>query len=108
MFSECIVSCLTDRVVAHIVLVSFFHLSGLARDSGYAEESPLPKDFQHHIRFADYSCGAIKINCAVDRLPNFECYPSPADGVCKDFLSCYALCSIAACYCPPPYATLGC
>ncbi len=25
-------------------------------------------------------CGAFKINCAVDRLPNFECYPSPSDG----------------------------
>ena len=25
-------------------------------------------------------CGAFKINCAVDRLPNFSCYPSPADG----------------------------
>lgn len=60
------------------------HAAGLARDSGYAEESPLPRDFQHHIRFTDYSCGAVKINCAVDRLPNFECFPSPADGVRSD------------------------
>jgi phytoene dehydrogenase-like protein len=28
----------------------------------------------------DFSCGAFKINCAVDKLPNFLCYPSPADG----------------------------
>ena len=55
-------------------------LPGLSRDTGLAEDSPLPQDFQHHIRFADYSCGALKINCAVDRLPNFECFPSPADG----------------------------
>jgi phytoene dehydrogenase-like protein len=26
------------------------------------------------------SCGAFKINCAVDSLPNFTCYPSPLDG----------------------------
>lgn len=56
-------------------------MPGLSRDSGnMAESSPLPADFQHHIRFADYGCGAFKINCAVDRLPNFECYPSPSDG----------------------------
>jgi hypothetical protein len=30
-------------------------LPGLSRDSGNHEEaSPLPRDFQHHIRFADY------------------------------------------------------
>lgn len=51
-------------------------LPGLARDSGAVEESPLPADFQHHIRFADYSCGAFKINCAVDRLPQFTCMPT--------------------------------
>jgi len=51
-------------------------LPGLARDSGFNEESPLPRDFAHHIRFADYSCGALKINCAVDRLPNFLCHPN--------------------------------
>jgi phytoene dehydrogenase-like protein len=28
----------------------------------------------------DYSCGAFKINCAVDKLPNFLCYPSPSNG----------------------------
>lgn len=26
-------------------------------------------------------CGAFKINCAVDKLPNFECYPSSPDGL---------------------------
>ncbi len=30
-------------------------MPGLSRDSGnMAESSPLPADFQHHIRFADY------------------------------------------------------
>lgn len=55
-------------------------LPGLARDSGFPEASPLPSDFTHHIRFADYSCGAVKINCAVDRLPNFACFPSDPSG----------------------------
>eukprot|EP01004_Peranema_trichophorum_P010876 NODE_970_length_2213_cov_44.560287_g829_i0.p1 GENE.NODE_970_length_2213_cov_44.560287_g829_i0~~NODE_970_length_2213_cov_44.560287_g829_i0.p1 ORF type:complete len:701 (-),score=153.25 NODE_970_length_2213_cov_44.560287_g829_i0:111-2024(-) len=56
-------------------------LPGLSRDSGNENESsPIPPEFQHHIRFMDHSCGAFKINCAVDRLPNFECFPSPPDG----------------------------
>jgi hypothetical protein len=34
--------------------------AGLARDSGFEQEaSPLPRDFAHHIRFMDYSCGAV-------------------------------------------------
>jgi phytoene dehydrogenase-like protein len=36
----------------------------------------LPFDFAKHIRFADYSCGAFKINCAIDRLPNHTCCPN--------------------------------
>ena len=56
-------------------------MPGLARDSGDStEDFPLPTDFVHHIRFTDFSCGAFKINCAVDRLPNFSCFPSPVDG----------------------------
>lgn len=56
-------------------------LPGWSRDSGNtAEESPLPPAFVHHIRHLDNACGAFKINCAVDRLPNFACFPSPADG----------------------------
>ena len=52
-------------------------LPGLSRDSGNTgESSPLPRDFQRHIRFTDYSCGAFKINCAVDKLPNYECLPT--------------------------------
>lgn len=52
-------------------------MPGLSRDSGNAEEaSPLPRDFQHHVRFTDYSCGAFKINLAVDKLPNFLCMPN--------------------------------
>jgi len=43
-------------------------------------QSPLPKEFAHHIRFADYSCQCFKINMATNALPNFECYPTAADG----------------------------
>lgn len=32
------------------------------------------------ILYLEFACGAFKINCAVDKLPNFTCYPSPADG----------------------------
>lgn len=32
------------------------------------------------IKNVDYSCGSLKINCAVDALPNFTCYPSPPEG----------------------------
>lgn len=28
----------------------------------------------------EYSCGAFKINCALSKLPNFACFPSPSDG----------------------------
>lgn len=37
-------------------------------------------EFKNHISHTDFSCGAFKINCAVDSLPNFTCYPSPLDG----------------------------
>lgn len=45
-----------------------------------ASENPLPRDFVHHIRFADYSCQCFKINLACSSLPNFECFPSSPDG----------------------------
>jgi len=40
----------------------------------------LPPDFVRHVQHADYSCGAFKINLAVDRLPDFLCCPSDASG----------------------------
>ena len=46
-----------------------------------ASQSPVPQDFVHHIRFADYSCQAFKINIACDELPNFACYPTGKDGL---------------------------
>lgn len=49
--------------------------------TGAAETSPLPRDFVNHIRFTDYSCQCFKINLAVDRLPNFACYPNSPDGL---------------------------
>ncbi len=69
-------------------------LPGLSIDSNYNHsndnkevekskdkvKSPLFQNFVHHMRFTDFSCGAFKINCAVDSLPNFTCYPSPKDG----------------------------
>lgn len=52
-------------------------LPGLSHDS---IPSPLPAEFRKHIQFADYQCGAFKINCAVDKLPNFACFPhNPKD-----------------------------
>ena len=43
-------------------------------------KSDLPSDFKKHIKHTDYSCGAMKINCAVDKLPNFLCCPNSPDG----------------------------
>jgi len=40
----------------------------------------ISQDYINHIRHADYSCGSMKINCVVQSLPNFSCFPSPADG----------------------------
>ena len=34
-------------------------------------------EFLKHIKHTDHSCGAFKINLAVNKLPNFTCYPSP-------------------------------
>lgn len=48
--------------------------------AGHTENNELPQEFVHHLQHTDFSCGALKINCAVDRLPNFTCYPSPLDG----------------------------
>ena len=48
--------------------------------SDHSENNELPPEFVHHLQHTDFSCGAFKINCAVDRLPNFTCYPSPIDG----------------------------
>uniref|UniRef100_A0A7S2TK82 Amine oxidase domain-containing protein n=1 Tax=Lotharella oceanica TaxID=641309 RepID=A0A7S2TK82_9EUKA len=33
-----------------------------------------------HIRGADYTCGSFKINCALDKLPNFACLPNHEAG----------------------------
>ena len=48
--------------------------------SEHSENNELPPEFVHHLEHTDFSCGAFKINCAVDRLPDFTCYPSPIDG----------------------------
>lgn len=58
-------------------------LPGLSKQSGYnqSEQTPIPLDYIKHLRFTDYSCGALKINCAVNKLPNFLCYPTPNNGL---------------------------
>ena len=54
--------------------------SKTSEKSEHAENNELPPEFVHHLQHTDFSCGAFKINCAVDRLPDFTCYPSPIDG----------------------------
>jgi phytoene dehydrogenase-like protein len=39
-----------------------------------------PKGFIHRIQHTDYTCGAMKINLAVDCLPNFTCLPNSVNG----------------------------
>merc|ERR1712032_353255 len=36
-------------------------------------------DFLHEIVCTDYQCGAFKINCVVNTLPNFDCLPNEFD-----------------------------
>ena len=43
-------------------------------------DNVLPKDFKRHLETADLQCAAMKINCAIDKLPNFLSFPSPSDG----------------------------
>eukprot|EP00002_Diphylleia_rotans_P031907 TRINITY_DN6654_c0_g1_i2.p1 TRINITY_DN6654_c0_g1~~TRINITY_DN6654_c0_g1_i2.p1 ORF type:complete len:347 (+),score=40.17 TRINITY_DN6654_c0_g1_i2:231-1271(+) len=40
----------------------------------------VPDSLHKHITTMDFSCGAFKINCAVDKLPNFLCKPNSPDG----------------------------
>eukprot|EP00808_Paulinella_micropora_P031384 g59330.t1 len=40
----------------------------------------LPAEFMSDIRAVDYGGGAMKINCAVDRLPNFSVWPNSSFG----------------------------
>ena len=47
-----------------------------ANNSGNEEMN----NFLNHIKHTDFSCGAFKINCAVNKLPNFSCFPSPIGG----------------------------
>ena len=48
--------------------------------SSQYEQSSRSSQFKHHVEHTDFSCGAFKINLAVNKLPNFSCYPSPEDG----------------------------
>jgi len=42
---------------------------------GDGANHPMPGDFMEYVKSADYSCGAMKINCVVDKLPSFACRP---------------------------------
>ena len=50
-----------------------------SKSSQYEKRNKVSK-FKHHVEHTDFSCGAFKINLAVNKLPNFSCYPSPEDG----------------------------
>ena len=39
----------------------------------------LPENFNKAIDNIDYSCGAMKINLVVNKLPNFKCLPNKDD-----------------------------
>jgi hypothetical protein len=39
----------------------------------------LPEDFNKAIENIDYSCGAMKINLVVDKLPDFTCLPNKSE-----------------------------
>ena len=39
----------------------------------------LPDNFNKAINNIDYSCGAMKINLVVNKLPNFTCLPNKDD-----------------------------
>jgi len=45
-----------------------------------ASLGPEVEAFSHHVRHADYGCGAFKINCALAYLPEFTCYPLSKEG----------------------------
>ncbi|ETO18330.1 hypothetical protein RFI_18944, partial [Reticulomyxa filosa] len=36
----------------------------------------IPQSYLQTIEHSDYACGAFKINCVVDQLPNFQCIPN--------------------------------
>lgn len=75
----------------HGMPMDAFLCAGLARDSGFEQEaSPLPRDFAHHIRFMDYSCGAVSQQSALPL-----CSPCP----------CLAVSLVA--HAPPPRSLIG-
>lgn len=71
----------SSRLTANVLLsaVSPYH-TFMELMSDPAASQALPTSFREHIKFTDFNCAAFKINLAVNRLPNFACAPSPADG----------------------------
>ena len=45
----------------------------------FLDPKDLPDDFNKIIEQIDYSCGAMKINLVVNKLPNFKCLPNQSD-----------------------------
>lgn len=69
-----------ETVLSAISPYQTFHELMPASVSTSPAISPILAVYRHHIKHTDFSCGAFKINLAVNKLPNFTCYPSPADG----------------------------
>ena len=93
----------TDAEVQSIVLDSRGRVAGVRMADGAVLEAPavlsnaspmatftqllerpeeaLPSSFLAHVRAADYSCGAMKINLALDALPRFTTHPHGEDAM---------------------------
>lgn len=70
-----------DRVVSATTPYHTF-IELLPKDEHIDYQLHFPKlfsEFRNRVRNADYSCGSMKINCVVDKLPNFKCYPTKLD-----------------------------
>ena len=80
MASKAVVSGISPYQTFMELLPGFESSQGFEKRSAGPADPGLPRDFAHHIRHQDFSCGAFKINLAVDALPNFQCCPNSADG----------------------------
>jgi phytoene dehydrogenase-like protein len=62
--------------------------NGSNPNSSFERNGPIPSGSQYaqnlgsfldHVEQVDMACGAFKINCAIDKLPNFTCLPNTSD-----------------------------
>lgn len=68
-----------SNVTPHHLFVDLFNNTNSNSNSNNSGDNPLPDDFLSQIEHTDYQCGAFKINCVVNQLPNFECIPNERD-----------------------------